>query len=268
MAAECAAGRDIHKGRRRLLDTLKFHKPSVLHDKRSKGNPILPVGVHVSATLSKQIVSWEDGKSLIPPHSHQTWIPSLTCEKSDILCQNQKLAVQEWCICGVMCFTVNTDKPAVYSAVTVGWEFTDVNETAWLRQRSRGWGGHIEEVWTMVDIHSTGNDISPQLSGLWYIISAFAVVSYSWQLSCPEVSVQLKVQVHEQNVKFWSFTAKQRCSILLNNLSAWGLVLKGKQKQPYEHKIAPYSSPGILAVSGYPGWQIDLKRHQGMGVSR
>lgn len=57
MAAECAAGRDIHKGRRRLLDTLKFHKPSVLRGKRSKGNPALPVGVHVSATLSRPIVS-------------------------------------------------------------------------------------------------------------------------------------------------------------------------------------------------------------------
>lgn len=68
MAAECAAGRDIHKGRCRLLDTLKFHKPSVLHGKTSKGNPVLPVGVHVSAALSKQIVSLEDGKSLAPAH--------------------------------------------------------------------------------------------------------------------------------------------------------------------------------------------------------
>ena len=43
---------------------------------------------------------------------------------------------------------------------------------------------------------------------------------------------------------FWSFTAKQFCSILLNNWFIWGLVRN--------NKTGPHSLSGIIQVSGSP----------------
>ena len=53
---------------------------------------------------------------------------------------------------------------------------------------------------------------------------------------------------------FWSFAAKQRCSILLNNWSSWGLVLKWKKTTTTEWKLklAPNSLSGVIQVSGSP----------------
>ena len=45
---------------------------------------------------------------------------------------------------------------------------------------------------------------------------------------------------------FWSFTAKQRCSILLNNWSGWRLVLKCKKQTTNQAKMAAFS---IIQVS-------------------
>lgn len=45
-------------------------------------------------------------------------------------------------------------------------------------------------------------------------------------------------------VNFWSFTSKQFCSILLNNWSGWGIVLKLSKKT---QKMAP---SGVIQVSG------------------
>lgn len=195
----------------------------------------------------------KDGNSLAPVHIGLEFPGSLV-RNQDILSQNQKPVVQEWCICGVMCLTVNTDKPAVYSAVTVGWEFTDVNEKSEggfsvASSSSEATMGHIEEVWTKVDIQSTGSDNSPQLSGLGTLFQP--VVSYSWQLNCPQVEVLLKEQVppimwkcnhcllrfivvhiHISGVSQKKSKTKhsRTCGILPNNFSEWGLVLKGKQK--------------------------------------
>lgn len=49
---------------------------------------------------------------------------------------------------------------------------------------------------------------------------------------------------------FWSFAAKQRWSIILNNQRRWGRVYNVQSNQNKQHKMASCNSSGVIHISG------------------